>query len=192
MADIVGMDPERIARLRDPKRLETVNPERVWDMLPPPEEGTIVDIGAGVGFVTLPFARRCPGVRLLACDVLPGMLELLAESAREEGLANVETVLMEEETQVPLPDAAADLVIMLQVHHELSDAPALLADCHRLLRGGGALAIIDWKGEDTGKGPPPARRVSESRIREELAAAGFRDVAAHPLFTHHNFLTAVK
>ncbi len=190
-ADNTQLDMKRVARLRDPSRLKKVNPDRVWEVLDPVEEGAIVDIGAGVGFVTLPAARRFPRARLLACDILPGMLKLLEAAAAEQGLTNVETVQMEE-TRVPLPDAVADLIIMLQVHHELGDPPALLADCRRLLKPGATLAIIDWKGEDPENGKPVEGRVPEAVIRRQLAGAGFRDIAAHPLFDSHNFLTAVR
>lgn len=187
-----GMDPARIARLRDPERLKTLPPEAVWEALPPINAaGTIVDIGAGVGYLTLPFARRLPGCRVVACDILPGMLELLAAAAAQEGLANVETLAMEA-TRVPLSDGSADLVAMAQVHHELSDPPALLADCRRLLKPGGMLAIIDWKDEETGKGPTPGRRVPETVIREQMSGAGFGAIASHPLFQHHTFLTAIR
>ena len=186
-----AVDMKRVGRLRNPERLHEVNPERVWEVLAPVEEGTIVDIGAGVGFVTLPFARRFPRARVLACDIIPGMLELLGEAARAEGLGNIEMVKMEE-ARVPLPDSSADLIIMLQVHHELSDPPPLLADCHRLLKSGGTLAIIDWKGEDPEKGTPLEGRVPEGVIREQLAAAGFTHIAGHPIYERHNFLTAGK
>lgn len=81
---------------------------------------------------------------------------------------------------------------MLQVHHELSDAPALLADCHRLLAPGGTLAIIDWKGEDPEKGTPLEGRVPEKVIRQQLVDAGFSNIASHDIYGRHNFLTAGK
>lgn len=191
MADNSRVDMKRVERLRKPERLEQVNPERVWEVLAPVEEGTIVDIGAGVGFVSLPFARRFPGARVLACDIMPGMLKLLEQAARAEGLKNIETVIVED-TRLALPDETADLIIMLQVHHELSDAPSLLADCHRLLAPGGTLAIIDWKGEDPEKGTPLEGRVPEKVIRQQMAAAGFYNIASHDIYDRHNFLTAGK
>lgn len=191
MADNTKLDMKRVERLRNPERLNQVDPERLWEVLAPVEEGVIVDIGAGVGFVTLPFARRFPAARVLACDILPGMLELLEQEARGQGLANVETITMEE-ARVPLPDDSAELVIMLQVHHELSDPPALLKDCHRLLKPGGALAIIDWKGEDEGKGKPLEGRVPAEVIEKQLTQAGFANIARHPIYERHNFLTAGK
>lgn len=190
MADLLGMDPGRIERLRSPERLTYLDPERVWEVLAPVEAGAIVDIGAGVGFLALPFARRFPRSIVYACDILEGMLGLLAEAASAEGLNNLRTRLMEP-SHVPFPEAGVDLVVMAQVHHELDDAPALLAECHRLLVPKGTLAIIDWKDEDNDICPPGGRRVPAPVIMEQMGSAGFVDVKAHDIFRYHNFLTGI-
>jgi len=190
MADLLGMDPARIERLRSPERLTYLDPERLWEVLAPVEAGVIVDIGAGVGFLTLPFARRFPRSIVYACDILEGMLGLVAEAAAEEGLTNLRTRLMEP-SHVPFPEAGVDLVIMAQVHHELDDPPALLGECHRLLVPGGTLAIVDWKDEGNDICPAGGRRVPASVIVEQMAGAGFVGVEAHDIYRYHNFLTGI-
>jgi ubiquinone/menaquinone biosynthesis C-methylase UbiE len=116
------------------------------------------------------------------------MLELLQESATAQSLSNI-TCLRMEDTTIPLPEQHADLVVMLQVHHELTDPQALLTDCHRVLKPGGVLAIIDWKDEDNGKSPPAGRRVPEPIIRAQMAEAKFTHIQSHPLYVYHNCLT---
>jgi ubiquinone/menaquinone biosynthesis C-methylase UbiE len=188
MADSLIIDPARVARLRDPQRLEDVNPELVWRTIEPQSDAVIIDVGAGVGFLTLPFAQHYPQAQIYACDILPGMLELLKESAAAESLSNINCLRMED-TTIPLPDQFANLVMMLQVHHELTDPQSLLTDCHRVLKPGGVLAIIDWKDEDNGKSPPPGRRVPEPTMRTQMAEASFTQIQSYPLYVYHNFLT---
>ena len=65
MADQYGMDPARIDRLRSPERLEYFDPERIWDTLSTAPISTLVDIGVGVGFVSLPFALRYPESKVI-------------------------------------------------------------------------------------------------------------------------------
>lgn len=190
MADLFGMDPDRVDRLRSPERLTYLDPERVWEVLTPIEAGVIADIGTGVGFLALPFARRFPRSVVYACDILDGMLAMVGEAATAEGLANVRPLLMEP-SHVPLPDAGADLIIMAQVHHELDDAPALLEECRRLLIPGGRLAIIDWKDEDNAVCPPGGRRVPEAVLARQMYEAGFIDIESHNIYIYHNFLTGI-
>ena len=190
MPDLLGLDPARIERLRDPARYERVDPNRLWDVVNPPEKGVIVDVGAGVGYVTLPFAERFPDAQLIACDVLEGMLVGLTEDATGRGLKNVQTAWMESPVTLPLADASADLLVMLQVHHELDDAPGLLADCARVLKSDGQIAIIDWKDEELDGVPPAGRRVGAETIMAQLRDAGFSAPESHALYSHHSAITA--
>ena len=188
MADNLGLDPARIARLRSPERLEYFDPDKIWDVLDPAPDCTLVDIGAGVGFIALPFAKRYPAATVYGCDILDGMIALLREDAAAKGLGNVEGIVMTPNT-VDLPDGAADIVVMAQLHHELDAPEPLLAECKRLLAPGGTVAIVDWKDEENGKSPAAGRRVPESTIRAQLEAAGFSDLARHDIYEFHTFLT---
>ena len=190
MSDLLGMDPARIERLRSPDRLVHFDPERVWEVLTEPD-GPVVDIGCGVGFLTLPFARRLAQVPVYGCDVLEGMVGLLQDAARQQQLENLHSLHMEP-ARIDLADDSAALVCMAQVHHELDDPDSLLTESHRLLRPGGVIAIIDWKDEDNGKSPPAGRRVPESVIQAQLERAGFGQFSSHGLYEFHRFLTAKK
>ena len=180
MADLLKMDPARIARLRDPARYDVVDPIKLLDVVNPVGDGPVVDVGAGVGFVTLPFARALPQRPIVAVDVLPEMLALLSEDAAD--LANVETATMPGPATIPLDDGMASLVVMLQVHHELDDAPSLMAECRRILAPGAAICIVDWKPDPEAKG----RRVSQERIADDLKAAGLAEVVGHDLYEAHS------
>jgi len=83
MADLLKMDPARIARLRDPARLKQIDPATILDHVQPLADGPILDVGAGVGFVSLPFARLLPGRDIIACDIQAGMIELLERIERQ-------------------------------------------------------------------------------------------------------------
>ena len=95
MADLLKMDPARIARLRDPARLKQIDPATILDHVQPLADGLDpVDVGAGVGFVSLPFARLLPGRDIIACDIQAGMIELLTDDGAAEGLTNLKPTLM--------------------------------------------------------------------------------------------------
>ena len=185
MADELKMDPGRIARLRNPERLEQVDPMRVLTVAGPLDAGPILDVGAGVGFVTLPFARHFAARDVVAVDILQGMLDLLAADAAANGLDNLKTALMPGPTALPFTDGVGAMLIMLQVHHELDDAAGLMTECRRVLAPGAPMVIVDWKPVDLPGVPKGGRRVPEARIVEDLVGAGFVDVGSHDLYPAH-------
>lgn len=189
MADLLGMDPARIGRLRSPDRLAYFDPAKIWDVLRPGPDCTLVDIGAGVGYITLPFAKAYPGATAHGCDILEGMVGLLAQDAADQGLDNLHVVLMQP-SAVPLPDNCADFIVMAQLHHELDAPEPLMAECRRLLKPGGTVAIVDWKDEENGRSPAKGRRVPEATIRAHLTGAGFTDLESHDIYEFHAFITA--
>ena len=175
MTNTSGMDPARIRRLNDPARLERVDPNDIWQVLEPFSGHTIADIGTGV--------------TVYACDILPGMLALVRESAREQSLDNITCVEMTE-SYTALPESSIDLVTMLQVHHELTDAEGLMTECFRILKADGTLVVIDWKHEDDGGPPSTGRRASSRQIQTHLDGAGFSDIRTHVAYELHNLITA--
>ena len=188
MADLLGMDPARIERLRSPERLAYFDPAKIWQVLNPGQNSTVLDIGAGVGYVTLPFAKNYPSAKIYGCDILEGMVGLLARDATDRGLANLETILMQPNC-VPLQDGIADVIVMAQLHHELDEPEALMAECHRLLNSSGTVAVVDWTDEDNGRSPAKGRRVPEATIRSHLSGAGFKDLGSHQVYEFHQFIT---
>ena len=188
MADLLGMDPARIERLRSPERPAYFDPAKIWQVLNPGQNSTVLDIGAGVGYVTLPFAKNYPSAKVYGCDILEGMVGLLARDATDRGLANLETILMQPNC-VPLPDGIADVIVMAQLHHELDEPEALMAECHRLLNSSGTVVVVDWTDEDNGRSPAKGRRVPEATIRSHLSGAGFKDLGSHQVYEFHQFIT---
>ena len=188
MADLLGMDPARIERLRSPERLAYFDPAKIWQVLNPGQNSTVLDIGAGVGYVTLSFAKDYPSAKVYGCDILEGMVGLLARDVVEKGLTNLETILMQPNF-VPLPDSTADIIVMAQLHHELDEPEALMAECYRLLNAGGTVAVVDWTDEDNGRSPAKGRRVPEATIRAHLTVAGFEDLISHQVYEFHQFIT---
>ena len=52
--------------------------------------GTLLDVGAHIGAMALPFARARPGWRVIAVEAFGEMADLLTQAAAANGLANVE------------------------------------------------------------------------------------------------------
>jgi ubiquinone/menaquinone biosynthesis C-methylase UbiE len=183
-------DPAKLHKLNDPRRLEYLNPELIWETLDLSDPHVLVDIGAGTGFFAALFAEKIAG-RVYACDISDVMIAWMKENLLPRTGHEVIPVKMQE-SSVPLPEGMADLVYMINLHHELEEPEKVISEAYRLLKGGGILAIIDWKKEETPEGPPLSIRVSEDDIRRQIAAIGFSNVAAQRVLTFHSFVTAEK
>ena len=157
------------------------------------EQGEVVlDLGCGGGIDVLLAARRVGRTGFVyGVDMTDEMLRLARANAASAGVENVEFMrgVIED---LPLPDAAVDVVISNCVVNLSSDKPAALAEMYRVLRPGGRVGITDVVAEDH---LSPAQRaeqgsyagciagaLSRREYLDGLAAAGFVD--AEVTFTH--------
>lgn len=95
----------------------------------------IADIGAGTGKLTV--LLRPTQNQVTAVEPAPAMLEQLERAASEKGFATVTGTA----ENLPLAGASQDLLTYGQCWHWL-DAPAATGEANRVLRPGGAVAII--------------------------------------------------
>ena len=117
------------------------------------------------------------------------MVQLLRDEAKRRGIDNLDALLMSP-NYVDLHDDVADFIVMTQVHHELDTPESLLAECKRLLKPDGTIAIVDWTDEENGKSPPEGRRVPVALIGTQLRGAGFQQIETHDVYAFHAFVTA--
>jgi len=156
------------------------NPIAVADLR---EGERVLDLGSGGGIDVLLSARRVgPSGFAYGVDMTDEMLALARANAAKAGASNVEFRKGEIE-DLPLPDAAVDVVISNCVINLSTDKPAVLAEMFRVLVPGGRIGITDVVAEDH---MSPAGRaaagsyvgciagaLSRAEYLDGLAAAGF-------------------
>ena len=145
-------------KLDDPARLKWLPPSEVIAALDIHCGMTVVDVGAGTGYFSIPIADWLGTSGIVhAVDLQPEMLELLKKKLYhgKKNLCKIE--LLEGSADcVPLPDRSADLVLLANIWHELDSLDAVLKEIRRLLKSGGRLAILDWRAEFSAPPGPPA------------------------------------
>ena len=184
-------DISKIERLDDEARFAYLDPEVMWAALGHPAPTAIVDIGAGTGLFARRFAALAPEATVFAVDTEPVMIKWLEEHADTTLGGRVRPVLAEE-TRIPLHDQVADLVVMLNLHHELVSPAESYAEALRLLRPGGQLLVADWAKTDVEGGPPQEIRATFDQVAGILKAAGFECVTGHEGLPRHTLVTACK
>ena len=156
----------------------------------------ILDVGCGPGFYVAELLEQVgPTGAVVGVDASPQTLALARR--RTEGHDNV-ALYQADATDLPVPDAAFDAALSVQVLEYVADLDAALAELRRALRPGGRLVIwdIDWSTVSWHSADPARmRRVLRAwdghladpclprTLAPRLRAAGFADVAA----TGHSF-----
>ena len=181
----------KLERLNDPGRFDTLRPDAMWEALGRPDPHAIVEIGAGTALFAATFASLAPAATVYAADIEPVMIEWMNANRPEVARGSV-VPLLSQETSVPLPDGIADLVVMINLHHELTDPAATYREACRLLAVGGQLLAVDWAPFETPRGPSLAIRVSAERAIALLEQAGFADLVAHDVLPWHWLVTGTK
>jgi SAM-dependent methyltransferase len=98
----------------------------------------LVDVGGGTGNYAL--ALREEGWDPLVVDRSAAMLA----RAAAKGLPTLEG----DAQALPLPDGSADAVMLVSMLHHVDDPPRALAECRRVLRPHGRLALMAFTRED--------------------------------------------
>jgi SAM-dependent methyltransferase len=148
-------------------------PERVLDMLAIQRGSTVADVGAGTGYFTVRLAKRVGAKgEVLATELQPEMLRLLDARLVRERITNVR-LIRGTEHQSKLPERCCDLVLMVDVYHELTDPPGMMAGVRRALKETGRLVLVEYKGEDPTIPIKPEHKMTLAQIKKELEPLGF-------------------
>lgn len=161
------------AWLDRPDRDEREQPDRVLDALAITPGMTAADVGAGTGYFTVRLARRVGKTGYVyATEISPEMLRLVDARVTRERLPNVQLKLSTA-TDAKLPARCCDLVLLVDVYHELADPPAVMAGIRRALKETGRLVLVEYRGEDEALAIKPDHKMTLAKIRSELEPMGF-------------------
>ena len=134
----------------------------------------VADLGAGSGYFTVRLARAVGAAgKVYAVDIQQGMLDLLQRAAARERLTNIIPVLAAEDDP-RLPAASVDLVLMVDVYHELAAPQTTLAHLKRALKPGGRLVLLEYRAEDPAVPIRPEHKMTKAQVKLEIEHEGFR------------------
>jgi ubiquinone/menaquinone biosynthesis C-methylase UbiE len=134
---------EYVKLLEGAERVARMQVSRVVSALQLKPGMRVADIGAGSGLFTRPIAQAvAPGGTAYAVDIDAGLLTIIARSAREQNLANIETVLAAaHDPKLPQP---VDVMFICDALHHIPHQAEYLKGLRKYLKPGGRIAVIDF------------------------------------------------
>jgi arsenite methyltransferase len=157
----------------------------------------VVDVGAGLGLLTLAAAERvAPDGDVLAVDISVDALEELRRGATASNIS----YLIGSADVLPLMDESVDVVLTRSVLIYVDDKAEAAREFHRVLRDGGRLSIFEpinrrnvrlsdavdfeelseqvkeWERKTFGNRADPMLNFDERDLERMFREAGFRDV----------------
>jgi ubiquinone/menaquinone biosynthesis C-methylase UbiE len=135
---------------------------------------SVCDLGCGNGFYTLPMSKRVgdKGV-VYAVDIQPEMLHMLEIRAKSLGFKNIKSVLANR-VDPHLPPGQLDMVLLVDVYHELSNPAEVLRAIRASLKPEGRMVLAEFRLEDPEVPIKLLHKMSKEQIRKEIQPAGFR------------------
>ena len=178
------MGPGGIPWLDRSSRDEEEHPDVVINALELHGGETVADLGAGSGYFTFRLAPKVGSRgKVVAVEIQDEMIDVLRRRAKEQKAANVE-VVKGAESDPHLPPSTVDVVLMVDVYHELSYPFEVISAVRKALKPGGRVVFVEYRKEDPKVAIKELHKMSVEQLDLEMRAVGLvrlRTVETLPL-----------
>lgn len=159
--------------------------------LPITSESVVAVLGAGSGYYTFRIAPKVPQGKVYAVEIQDDAIQYLQNLSKELGFDNVSPV-KGNETSPNLPENSVDLIVMVDVYHELEYPVEMLAAIRKSLKSDGKLLLIEYRGEDPAVAIKPLHKMTVKQVEKELSANGFKLLQNEKFMKIQHFLVFGK
>ena len=162
------MGPGGIPWLDRPEREVEERPTAVIAALGLRGGEVVADLGAGSGYFTFRIAPEVGKTgKVLAVDIQDEMLETIRRRATALQVTNVEEV-KGSETDPKLPVNGVDIVLMVDVYHELAYPFEVMTKVRNALKPGGRVVFVEYRKEDPQVPIKEVHKMSLEQIEKEM------------------------
>ncbi|HXX92733.1 MAG TPA: class I SAM-dependent methyltransferase [Planctomycetota bacterium] len=169
------MGPGGIPWLERPEREDEERPTKVIDALELKGGEVVCDFGAGSGYYTFRLAPRLPQGKVLAVEIQDEMIRELKKNAEAKKTTNVE-ILQGTVKDPRLPEKGVDLLLMVDVYHELEFPYETMLQVRKALKPGGRVVLVEFRKEDPKVPIKEVHKMSEAQIQKEMGLFGLSHV----------------
>jgi ubiquinone/menaquinone biosynthesis C-methylase UbiE/sugar phosphate isomerase/epimerase len=144
---------------------------RKWLAVQPGQ--AVCDFGCGSGYHTVPLAEAVGATgELYAVDLQPQMLTLLRQRCEPRGLNHV-TYIEAAIDDPKLAPASCDLILLVDVYHELSHPVRVMDLLRQALKPNGRVVLVEFRKEDREVPIKPDHTMSKAQVVREMAMHGY-------------------
>ncbi len=169
-----------------PRRIQTANAvfRAIFKTVPLAKKMKILDFGCGTGLVTMQIQPYINSVT--AVDSSAGMLNVLREKIETRKIKNIQTVLINDNTD-SLPDEKYDLIMSSMTLHHIHDYQILLSKMFHMLNPGAYICIADLEKETGDFHDENTEAVHHGFdpeiLKENLTEIGYQSAAYERIYT---------
>ena len=168
--------------LERPEREEEERTDLLVEALDLKPGAVVADIGAGSGYFSWRMARKVgPTGQVYAVEIQQPMLDILMANMRRRQVGDIVRPALGTVQDPKLPEASVDLILLVDVYHELDYPYEMTQAMVRALKPGGRLVLVEYRGEDPAVPIKPLHKMTAAQVRKE--------VSVHPVTFEKNINT---
>ncbi|MGJ3253479.1 MAG: class I SAM-dependent methyltransferase [Elainellaceae cyanobacterium] len=176
--------------LERPGREQDEQPQKIVDALPLHSDDSVVDLGAGTGYMTFRLAPLVPDGRVLAVDIQPEMLDIVEFLIQENEVSNVETI--QAEVDDPHLPNGVDWVVMVDAYHEFEYPHEVMTAVVDALNSGGNVVLAEYRGENPFIPIKRLHKMTQQQVRREMNAVGLEWVKTEEILPRQHLMVFEK
>ena len=131
----------------------------------------VADFGSGSGYFTRLIAPECSLV--YAIDIQKEMHDINKFILEKNNINNVKFILGESK-KTNLPKNKIDILIMVDVYHELEFPYEIMSSIYNILKKNGKVVLVEYKGEDKKLMIKPLHKMTIDQIILEMENVGLK------------------
>jgi len=154
--------------LERPEREREEQVSKLMKSLEIKEGDVVADLGAGTGHHTVKLAKLVGAKgKVYAVDIQKEMIAMLGKRLKNEKITNV-TSILNTEKDPKLPPSAIDMILMVDVYHELSYPYETMVELVKSLKPNGRLVFVEFRLEDEKVPILTVHRMSQAQVKKEM------------------------
>lgn len=155
-----------------------------------------LDAGCGDGYISIAASPLVGGEgKVYAIDVYPESIEIVKKDVQKKGIKNLEAIIADLTSEIPLIDDSVDLCVMANVLHgfvENGELDKVLPEIKRVIKLGGIFSVVEFKKIEGLQGPPFEVRLNPQDVENVLIKYGFEVTETVEVGKYHYLVNAVK